>query len=150
MFFFLLNGSLCLGIDYFVNPESTVSTHPTSVFSLLLIVLIISILYTNCYFLSSVKCSDLFLIKVKAFIISRFQQMYFLKIIYILLLNFCKQVKKGSKMRVFQIGTLLHIISFAGSSFVEEEHQTWYFFWGSTVACLLYRCSGKWFAYHRQ
>ncbi|EFN89490.1 GPI ethanolamine phosphate transferase 2 [Harpegnathos saltator] len=58
-------------------------------------------------------------------------------------------VKKGSKMRMFQIGTLLHIVSFSGSSFIEEEHQTWYFFWGSTVACLLYRCSGKWFAYHR-
>ncbi|XP_014471652.1 PREDICTED: GPI ethanolamine phosphate transferase 2 [Dinoponera quadriceps] len=120
-FFFLLNASLCLGIDYFLDPENTTSLYPTSVFSLLLIVLVISILCVNCYFLSSVKRGDLFLIKVK----------------------------KGSKMRVFQIGALLHVVSFAGNSFVEEEHQTWYFFWSSTVACLLYRCSGKWFAYHR-
>ncbi|XP_032688057.1 GPI ethanolamine phosphate transferase 2 [Odontomachus brunneus] len=120
-FFFVLNASLCLGINYFVDPESTTSPYPTSAFSLLLIVLIITILCINCYFLSSVKRGDLFLIKVK----------------------------KGSKIRIFQIGALLHVASFAGSSFVEEEHQTWYFFWGSTVACLLYRCSGKWFAYHR-
>ncbi|XP_011140868.1 GPI ethanolamine phosphate transferase 2 [Harpegnathos saltator] len=121
VFFFLLNASLCLGISFFVDPESTSSSYPTNVFSFLLIVLIIIILCINCYLLSSVKRSDLFLMKVK----------------------------KGSKMRMFQIGTLLHIVSFSGSSFIEEEHQTWYFFWGSTVACLLYRCSGKWFAYHR-
>ncbi|XP_058796314.1 GPI ethanolamine phosphate transferase 2 isoform X2 [Phymastichus coffea] len=27
------------------------------------------------------------------------------------------------------IGTLLHTISLCGTSFVEEEHQTWYFYW---------------------
>lgn len=53
------------------------------------------------------------------------------------------------KMRMFHVGALLHIASFAGSSFVEEEHQTWYFFWASMIAYLLYDCFGRLLVYRR-
>jgi len=57
---------------------------------------------------------------------------------------------KGSKIHgVFQIGTLLHIASLASSSFVEEEHQTWYFFWTSTIVYFLYHYSIRLFAHYR-
>lgn len=117
--FFLIRFSLCLGIYYLYNFESTTSFCPTSILNVLLFLLIISILYINCDLCIN---SDLSL----------------------------TEFTKGPKIRgVFQISALLHIASLAGSSFIEEEHQTWYFFWASTIAYLLYRYSRRLLAQHR-
>ncbi|XP_015174532.1 PREDICTED: GPI ethanolamine phosphate transferase 2 [Polistes dominula] len=42
---------------------------------------------------------------------------------------------------IFISGTLIHSTSLISSSFVEEEHQTWYFFWVSFLTLLLYKNS---------
>ncbi|KOX71550.1 GPI ethanolamine phosphate transferase 2 [Melipona quadrifasciata] len=34
---------------------------------------------------------------------------------------------------LLSFGTLIHAISFIGTSFVEEEHQTWYFYWSQAL-----------------
>jgi ethanolaminephosphotransferase len=40
------------------------------------------------------------------------------------------------------VGTLLHVISLSSSSFIEEEHQVWYFFWLTFAIAIVYKlCS---------
>ncbi|XP_071648879.1 GPI ethanolamine phosphate transferase 2 isoform X2 [Temnothorax longispinosus] len=117
--FFLVRFSLCLGMYYFYNSEDTTSFYPTSIFNALLFFVVIGILYINCDLCIN---SD--------FTLTEFT--------------------KGPKIRrVFQVGALLHMASLVGSSFIEEEHQTWYFFWTSTIAYFLYRYFTRLLAYHR-
>ncbi|KAL6424028.1 hypothetical protein ACFW04_009733 [Cataglyphis niger] len=89
---------------------------------------------------------------------SIFNALLFLLIVSILYINcvlcvnsklFLIKVTKPRIRKVFEIGTLLHIASLAGSSFIEEEHQTWYFFWCTTVSYLLYHCFTRMLAYER-
>ncbi|XP_017882282.1 GPI ethanolamine phosphate transferase 2 [Ceratina calcarata] len=47
------------------------------------------------------------------------------------------------------LGALAHAISFGGSSFVEEEHQTWYFYWVTILTLLLYNSISKFFVHSR-
>ncbi|XP_076680624.1 GPI ethanolamine phosphate transferase 2, catalytic subunit-like isoform X3 [Andrena cerasifolii] len=44
---------------------------------------------------------------------------------------------------LFPLGAFLHAISLSGSSFVEEEHQTWYFYWVTFLTLLLYNSAMK-------
>ena len=39
---------------------------------------------------------------------------------------------------IFPLGMIAHIISLTSSSFIEEEHQTWYHFWTTFLIVLLY------------
>lgn len=39
-------------------------------------------------------------------------------------------------------GTILHPLTFGGTSFIEEEHQTWYFFW-SSMTFLIFAYTAK-------
>ncbi|XP_011630648.1 GPI ethanolamine phosphate transferase 2 isoform X2 [Pogonomyrmex barbatus] len=85
-----------------------------------------------------------------------FNAVLFLLIINIFYINnglvrsFSFKFKKGPKIhKMFQIGALLHIVSLAGTSFIEEEHQTWYFFWTSTILYFLYYCFTKLFVCHQ-
>ncbi|CAL1678430.1 unnamed protein product [Lasius platythorax] len=117
--FFFVCFFSCLGIYYLYNSESVTSLHPTSVLNALLFLLIVSILYINYDLCVN---SDLSLMKL---------------------------TKRPRIRGVFEIGALLHIASLAGSSFIEEEHQTWYFFWSSTVSYFLYRTFRKLLAYDR-
>ncbi|XP_029176896.1 GPI ethanolamine phosphate transferase 2 [Nylanderia fulva] len=115
--FFLVYFFFFLGIYYLYNSESVTLLHRTSIFNALLVLLIVSILYINCDL--CVNC-DLSL----------------------------KELLKRPRIRgVFEVGGLLHIVSLAGSSFVEEEHQTWYFFWCSAISYFLYRYSRKLLGY---
>ncbi|GAB1868560.1 GPI ethanolamine phosphate transferase 2 [Camponotus japonicus] len=108
--FFLIYFSLCLVTYYFYNSENVTSPHLMNIFNALSFLLIISILYINCDLCIN---SNLSLIKL---------------------------TRKPKICRVFEVGALLHVASLAGSSFIEEEHQTWYFFWCTTVSYFLYRC----------
>ncbi|XP_011337922.2 GPI ethanolamine phosphate transferase 2 isoform X2 [Ooceraea biroi] len=110
---------LHLGLCYVYCHQNTTSFYSMDALDVLLLLLIISISSINIYFCTS---SHLSLV----------------------------EFTKGPKIRgVFQMGALLHVASFAGSSFVEEEHQTWHFLWASTVAYLLYHCYGKLLMYLR-
>lgn len=56
------------------------------------------------------------------------------------------QIKNYNVMKVFLIiGGFLHTISLTSSSFVEEDHQTWYFFWATCLVYgfydIVFRCS---------
>ncbi|KOC61014.1 GPI ethanolamine phosphate transferase 2 [Habropoda laboriosa] len=53
----------------------------------------------------------------------------------------------GKWLLVF--GALVHTISLGGSSFVEEEHQTWYFYWATILVLLLYNSITKFFLHLR-
>ncbi|XP_011699289.1 PREDICTED: GPI ethanolamine phosphate transferase 2 isoform X2 [Wasmannia auropunctata] len=113
---------LTRGINYPDSFGSATSFYPTNVFKAilaLLFLLIKGIIYININLCTGSKLS-------------------------------LTEITKGSKIRVvLQIGALLHIASLAGSSFVEEEHQTWYFFWSSTIAYFLYRYSTRLLAHYR-
>lgn len=37
------------------------------------------------------------------------------------------------------LGTLFHPLTFFGTSFIEEEHMTWYFFWNTLMFFVLIR-----------
>ncbi|XP_076764816.1 GPI ethanolamine phosphate transferase 2, catalytic subunit-like [Xylocopa sonorina] len=54
--------------------------------------------------------------------------------------NFLSFEKMDNRREIwlFSLGSLIHAISLGGSSFVEEEHQTWYFYWATILALLLY------------
>lgn len=117
--FFLMRCLLCLGVYYFFSLGNITSFYPTSIFNALLFLLVIGILYINCDFCIN---SDLSL----------------------------TEFTKGPRIRgIFQIGALLHTVSFGGSSFIEEEHQTWYFLWASTITYFFYRYSTKLLAHYR-
>ncbi|CAL7933068.1 unnamed protein product [Xylocopa violacea] len=48
---------------------------------------------------------------------------------------------------LFSFGALVHAISLGGSSFVEEEHQTWYFYWVTILVLLLYKSIARFFVH---
>ncbi|KYN39828.1 GPI ethanolamine phosphate transferase 2 [Trachymyrmex septentrionalis] len=65
---------------------------------------------------------------------------------YNLNLNYKRNVTlEISIYRVLEIITMMHIISFCGSSYIEEEHQTWYFFWSTLIAYFAYKYFTKLF-----
>lgn len=66
---------------------------------------------------------------------------------FYILINFCLNTRGqrvGSIQKwLLQCGMLVHAISLGGSSFVEEEHQTWYFYWVTLLMLLLYNSATK-------
>ncbi|XP_047117479.1 GPI ethanolamine phosphate transferase 2 isoform X2 [Schistocerca piceifrons] len=42
--------------------------------------------------------------------------------------------------QILLIGVVLHIVSLGSSSFIEEEHQIWYFLWSTLALAKLYDC----------
>lgn len=59
------------------------------------------------------------------------------------MLYICTQILRLDQgQAICVVGTLLHLISLSSSSFIEEEHQVWYFFWLTFAVAILYKlCS---------
>lgn len=50
------------------------------------------------------------------------------------------QIKYEKNLLFLLVGLSLHTLSLAASSFIEEEHQIWYFLWSSLAVIILYDC----------
>ncbi|XP_076235195.1 phosphatidylinositol glycan anchor biosynthesis class G isoform X2 [Calliopsis andreniformis] len=60
-----------------------------------------------------------------------------------------EKTQSGLEQWLLPLGTFVHAISLGGTSFVEEEHQTWYFYWATFLMLLLYNSAIK-FCLHLQ
>ncbi|KYN05182.1 GPI ethanolamine phosphate transferase 2 [Cyphomyrmex costatus] len=99
---------LCSGIIYYFHSFENATSFYPT--SILLFLLVIGVIYNNC----------------ELYINSRY--------------CLCQMYTTGPIRRIvlLQIGTLLHIVSLASSSFIEEEHQTWFFLWATAIVIILY------------
>ncbi|XP_072942547.1 GPI ethanolamine phosphate transferase 2 isoform X1 [Epargyreus clarus] len=69
-----------------------------------------------------------------------------LTVCYFIIKTAIEKIKDMSPLRELNaidylliIGTLLHAFSFFGTSFIEEEHMTWYYFWNTLMFFILMR-----------
>ncbi|XP_046746051.1 GPI ethanolamine phosphate transferase 2-like [Diprion similis] len=110
--FLIINVILWISVDYLLqgSSESLLLSNDTN--SNLILTVIVVILFGNCYLCTKRKLSADYLIKI-------------LK-------------SKGTAQCLLTMGTIIHALSFISSSFIEEEHRTWYFFWTTFCILLLY------------
>ncbi|KAF3420554.1 hypothetical protein E2986_01438 [Frieseomelitta varia] len=71
---------------------------------------------------------------------------YDFQIITVAIIFLCQIIENGIEEWFLSFGTLIHAISFIGTSFVEEEHQTWYFYWVTVLILLLHNFLRRCFA----
>ncbi|CAG4947571.1 unnamed protein product [Colias eurytheme] len=71
---------------------------------------------------------------------------FVLTVAYFIIKNSMEKIRDLSPLRelnaidyLLVIGTLFHSWSFFGTSFIEEEHMTWYFFWNTLMFFVLVR-----------
>ncbi|CAD1478308.1 unnamed protein product, partial [Heterotrigona itama] len=116
VFFISLNALLWLIVNCFWKDENTALLHTSN---LIITLCIIIVLIINSYLLANVRSFSIFKFKI---------------------------IANGIGEWLLSFGTLIHAISFIGTSFVEEEHQTWYFYWVTVLILLLYNFLSKCFA----
>ncbi|KAG7210192.1 hypothetical protein KM043_011749 [Ampulex compressa] len=104
----ILHIALWLLVNTIWGSEDGSIFHSKDISNIWLISAIVFILFINCYLLATVK--------------------------YTGILSF----KKDKKNWIFLLATVMHAISLSSSSFIEEEHQTWYFYWVTLLTVLLY------------
>ncbi|XP_031837371.2 phosphatidylinositol glycan anchor biosynthesis class G isoform X1 [Nomia melanderi] len=115
----ILNIVLWIAVNHFWNFEDTSLLFSKNLISFLIVLFIISTLVINCCLLANSNYTNFFMLKNREYEIRRW---------------------------LFPLGTVIHAISLGSSSFVEEEHQTWYFLWVTFLALLLYNSAAKLYA----
>ncbi|XP_053996555.1 GPI ethanolamine phosphate transferase 2 isoform X1 [Hylaeus anthracinus] len=113
-----LNTSLWILINYTLKCESISFLYTKSLITIVIVLFIITVLATNCYLIANINYFNPFIIEKR---------------------------NGGVGRWLFPISTLVHAISLSGSSFVEEEHQTWYFYWVTLLVLLLYNSATQFF-----
>ncbi|XP_015438915.1 PREDICTED: GPI ethanolamine phosphate transferase 2 [Dufourea novaeangliae] len=116
----VLNIGLWLLINYFSEFEGISLLYSKQLISIVILLFIVIVLIINCYLLVSGN--------------------------YFKFLTLEETVNKMGKW-FFPLGAFVHAISFGGSSFVEEEHQTWYFYWATLLILLLYNTATKFYSH---
>nr|XP_012144892.1 PREDICTED: GPI ethanolamine phosphate transferase 2 isoform X1 [Megachile rotundata] len=107
-------------INFIWQSEDISLLNSRNLFSCIVLLFILTILVLNSYILSNIKFSTLSEVKPK-------------------------KLKSRTGKQLFIFGALVHAISLGGSSFIEEEHQTWYFYWVTILTVLLYNSAAKYF-----
>ncbi|XP_043527407.1 GPI ethanolamine phosphate transferase 2 isoform X3 [Frieseomelitta varia] len=116
VFFIFLNVLLWLIVNCFCKEENTALLHTSN---LIITSCIIIVLIINSYLLANIRSFSIFRVKI---------------------------IENGIEEWFLSFGTLIHAISFIGTSFVEEEHQTWYFYWVTVLILLLHNFLRRCFA----
>ncbi|XP_076292215.1 phosphatidylinositol glycan anchor biosynthesis class G isoform X1 [Lasioglossum baleicum] len=116
----VLNISLWIIINYFWNFDGISILHLKNLTSIVIVLFVIIVLIVNCCLLAGGNYTNFFMLKNTENILGKW---------------------------LLSLGTFVHAISLSGSSFVEEEHQTWYFHWVTLLTLLLYNFAGKFYAH---
>ncbi|XP_043251717.1 GPI ethanolamine phosphate transferase 2 [Colletes gigas] len=112
----ILNTSLWISINFIWECESISLLCTRNLITIAIALFIITVLITNCYLLANISCFNLFTVK---------------------------KIENSVGRWLFPFSVFVHAISLSGSSFVEEEHQTWYFYWVTLLVLLLYNATTK-------
>ncbi|CAK9834102.1 GPI ethanolamine phosphate transferase 2 [Anthophora retusa] len=121
--FFMVSNILSLVlVNYFWSCEDISLLHSKSLTTIVIVLCIIIVSIVNSCLLASIKDFNIFALE---------------------------KTRNGTGTWLLAFGALLHAISLGGSSFVEEEHQTWYFYWVTILVLLLYNSITKFFLHLR-
>ncbi|XP_076621223.1 phosphatidylinositol glycan anchor biosynthesis class G isoform X3 [Colletes latitarsis] len=112
----ILNTSLWISINFIWECESISLLYTRNLITIAIVLFIITVLITNCYLLANISYFNPFTVKKIENLVGRW---------------------------LFPFSVFVHAISLSGSSFVEEEHQTWYFYWVTFLVLLLYNAATK-------
>ncbi|VVD06048.1 unnamed protein product [Leptidea sinapis] len=151
LLYFVVTALLCVTLYSFQEENcrkiSITDRHKTSIGSLVafaIVAIIMAIILTVVCFISETKsqlCSFNPLWSI-AFLSIAFA----LAVTYVLVKTGVEKIKDLSTLRELNaidylliVGTLFHSWSFFGTSFIEEEHMTWYFFWNTLMCFVLAR-----------
>ncbi|XP_078036093.1 phosphatidylinositol glycan anchor biosynthesis class G [Augochlora pura] len=118
----LLNISVCVVVNYFWNVDGISLLQTKNLTSIIIVLFIVIILVINCCLVAGGIYVNFFMLRNTGNVLGK-----------------C----------LLPLGGLVHAISLSGSSFVEEEHQTWYFHWVSLLTLLLYDFAGKFYTHLR-
>nr|XP_033336582.1 GPI ethanolamine phosphate transferase 2 isoform X1 [Megalopta genalis] len=142
----LLNISLSVLVNYFWNFDGTSLHHTKNLTSIIIVLFIIIILVINCCLVAGGNYANFFMVRVRSL-----EHKTHLHVIKQFSKYLIKNQNTGNVLGKYllPLGGLVHAISLSGSSFVEEEHQTWYFHWVSLLALLLYDFAGKFYTHLR-
>nr|XP_033197814.1 GPI ethanolamine phosphate transferase 2 [Bombus vancouverensis nearcticus] len=120
-FFIILNVLSWLFVSYVWKDENTVLLDTKNLFATVITLCIMIVLIINSYLLANIRGFHIF-----------------------------RSKKTDKEKWLLSFGSLIHAISLAGTSFVEEEHQTWYFYWVTALVSLLYNFITKFLRSHYQ
>ncbi|OAD62584.1 GPI ethanolamine phosphate transferase 2 [Eufriesea mexicana] len=99
----------------------------------------VSLLYTRNFITTMIALSIIIALMINSYLLASIKHLSI----------FSFEKENGIEKWLLLFGTLIHAISLSGSSFVEEEHQTWYFYWATVLILLLYNSITKFFMHLR-